>query len=75
MSRKNKEYGRRIRLTPEEEALILNHRRTSNVGIIGDTHEPFCHPEYRNFCYEVFNRFGCTETSAITQLCLIMSLN
>lgn len=27
------------------------------VGIIGDTHEPFCHKDYRNFCYEVFNTF------------------
>ena len=56
-----KTYGRRIRLTPEEEDLIISHRTTTNVGIIGDTHEPFCHPEYRNFCYEVFNRFGCKE--------------
>jgi len=69
MSRKNKEYGRRIRLTPEEEALILNHRRTTNVGIIGDTHEPFCHPDYRNFCYDVFNRFGCTEIVHIGDEC------
>jgi predicted phosphodiesterase len=28
------------------------------VGIIGDTHEPFCHPQYRDFCYKTFNRFG-----------------
>jgi predicted phosphodiesterase len=27
------------------------------VGIIGDTHEPFCHPQYRDFCYETFNKF------------------
>lgn len=27
------------------------------VGIIGDQHEPFCHKDYRNFCYEVFNRY------------------
>lgn len=27
------------------------------VGIIGDTHEPFCHPQYRDFCYKTFNKF------------------
>ncbi len=27
------------------------------VGIIGDTHEPFCHPDYRNFCYKTFNAY------------------
>jgi predicted phosphodiesterase len=27
------------------------------VGIIGDTHEPFCHPQYREFCYKTFNQF------------------
>jgi predicted phosphodiesterase len=26
-------------------------------GIIGDTHEPFCHPQYRDFCYKTFNKF------------------
>ena len=47
-------YGKRLRLTPQEVEMVENHRNTSNVGIIGDTHEPFCHPHYRNFCYEVF---------------------
>jgi predicted phosphodiesterase len=32
-----------------------------NIGIIGDTHFPFCHPKYLDFCYEVFNKFQCTE--------------
>ncbi len=32
-----------------------------NVLIIGDTHEPFCHPLYRNFCLEVANKFQCSE--------------
>lgn len=27
------------------------------VGIIADTHEPFTHKEYRNFCYETFNKY------------------
>ena len=32
-----------------------------NVLVIGDTHEPFCHPLYKNFCYEVANKFQCAE--------------
>ena len=35
--------------------------KTKNVGVIGDTHFPFCHPKYLDFCYEVFNKFQCTE--------------
>ena len=35
--------------------------RTKNVLVIGDTHEPFCHPQYMNFCYEVANKFKCEE--------------
>lgn len=31
--------------------------RKTVVGIIGDTHEPFCHKEYINFCYSVFNKY------------------
>ena len=49
----------RPRLSSEEYELIQNHRSKNNVGIIGDTHEPYCHPDYMNFCYEVFNRFSC----------------
>ena len=36
-------------------------RGGNNVGIIGDTHIPFEHPDYLNFCYEVFNKFQCKE--------------
>ena len=49
----------RPRLSQVEMDLISNHRMSNNVGIIGDTHEPFCHKNYRNFCYEVFDRFAC----------------
>src|SRR5690348_6871152 len=28
------------------------------VGIIGDTHIPFCHPQYKDFCYKVFEKHG-----------------
>jgi predicted phosphodiesterase len=31
------------------------------VGIIGDTHEPFTHPDYRNFCYKTFEQFKVTK--------------
>jgi predicted phosphodiesterase len=37
---------------------LIDELKTENVvGIIGDTHEPFCHKDYRDFCYETFNRF------------------
>lgn len=32
-----------------------------NVLVIGDTHEPFCHPDYLEFCKETARRYGCTE--------------
>ena len=51
----------RPRLSQDEMDLISNHRMSKNVGIIGDTHEPFCHPEYRDWCYETFSRFGVGE--------------
>jgi predicted phosphodiesterase len=28
------------------------------IGIVGDIHEPFCHPMYRQFCYDVFDSWG-----------------
>ena len=31
------------------------------VGIIGDTHEPFTHSQYRDFCYETFNKYKVTD--------------
>lgn len=48
----------RARLSPKEYALISEHRNGKNVGIIGDTHEPFCRKGYREFCYEIFNKFA-----------------
>lgn len=51
----------RPRLSEEENRLISDFRNAKNVGIIGDTHEPFCIKGYREFTYEVFNRFGCSE--------------
>ena len=49
----------RARLSPKEYALISDYRNGNNIGVIGDTHFPFVHPEYLDFCYEVFDRFGC----------------
>jgi|21_taG_2_1085346.scaffolds.fasta_scaffold03869_2 predicted phosphodiesterase len=51
----------RPRLTQKEYEIIQQHRTNNGVGIIGDTHEPFCHPDYRDFCYEVFDRFGVSD--------------
>jgi predicted phosphodiesterase len=51
----------RPRLSEKENRLISDFRNAKNVGIIGDTHEPFCIKGYREFTYEVFNRFGCSE--------------
>lgn len=48
----------RIRLTQAEHDLIVSNRNGNNIGIIGDTHEPFTHPQYRDFCYETFNKYG-----------------
>ena len=64
-----KQYGKRLRLTPKEVELVENHRLSKNVGIIGDTHEPFCHPNYRDFCYEVFDRFAVGEIIHIGDEC------
>ena len=51
----------RPRLSKKEYEILKSHRNNNNVGIIGDTHEPFCHKHYRDFCYEVFSRFGVSE--------------
>ena len=52
----------RPRLSKQEYDYIQSTRNNKGgVGIIGDTHEPFCHPRYRDFCYEVFDRFGVSE--------------
>lgn len=57
----------RPRLTKQENGLINELRNSKNLGIIGDTHCPFNlqetneHLSYLQFCYETFNRFGCSE--------------
>tara|TARA_R110000796_G_scaffold231287_1_gene349149 strand:+ start:1607 stop:2389 length:783 start_codon:yes stop_codon:yes gene_type:complete len=51
----------RPRLSDHENRLISEFRNGKNVGIIGDTHLPYCIPEYRDFCYETFLRFGVSD--------------
>ena len=57
----------RPRLSEYENQLVDEFRTGKNIGIIGDTHCPFNlketkeHYSYLQFCYETFNRFGCTE--------------
>lgn len=58
----------RPRLTPEEYSAIKSFRGKRNVGVIGDTHFPFTHTAYLNFCYETFNRFGVTDIVHIGDL-------
>ena len=65
----------RPRLNLTENELIKQFRNKSGIGIIGDTHEPYCiretdeHLGYRDFCYEVFNRFGVSEILHIGDEC------
>ena len=65
----------RPRLSNEENRLISEFRNGKNVGIIGDTHLPYCiketkeHQSYLQFCYETFNRFGCSEIVHIGDEC------
>jgi len=37
----------------------------SNVGVIGDPHEPVSHPGYLKFCQDVFKRHKCKKTVCI----------
>jgi predicted phosphodiesterase len=30
-----------------------------NIGVIGDTHEPFCLPGYLDFCHDTFKKYKC----------------
>lgn len=35
--------------------------KTGNIGVIGDTHIPFQHPSYLEFCKEVFREFKVSD--------------
>lgn len=51
----------RPRLSRGLNNLVQEFKNSNIVGVIGDTHEPFCHPDYRNFCYDVFDRFQANQ--------------
>jgi predicted phosphodiesterase len=65
----------RPRLTEDENKLLSNFRNGKNVGVIGDTHLPYCiketkdHVSYLQFCEDTFNRFGCSEIVHIGDEC------
>ena len=44
----------RFRLKPHEIDVLMKMRseQVNNVLVIGDLHEPFCLPEYLDFCKE-----------------------
>lgn len=54
---KDKQY--RPRLSKKEWEILQHHRSKSNVLVIGDTHAPFTHTEYINFCEETANKMAC----------------
>ena len=47
----------RPRLNDGEYDLVKSFRTSNVVGIIGDRHAPFTHPDYFKFVYETFNKF------------------
>ena len=53
----------RFRLKPHEiDALIkMRSEQVNNVLVCGDLHEPFCLPEYTNFCKEQYDKYNCNE--------------
>ena len=59
-----KEYGRRIRLSPEEESLILSNRDVSQkrILVIGDLHAPFIKKGYLEHCVGVAEKYNTNHT-------------
>lgn len=51
----------RPRLSEHEYRVISELRGVHTVGVISDTHEPFCLAGYREFCYDIFNMFRVDE--------------
>jgi len=51
----------RPRISTSEYNLIKTRRKQTIVGVIGDTHEPFSHPGYLDFCRETFELYGATK--------------
>ena len=58
-----KEYGRRLRLTPAEEALVISSRKYERrVLVIGDLHTPFTKVGYLEHCVEVARKYNTNHT-------------
>lgn len=51
----------RPRLTEKEYNLVLESRNSFTVGVIADTHAPFEHPKYFDFCRSVFDQWNIDE--------------
>jgi len=52
-------YMRLVNAQARKAARRLNMKRTSNtVGVIGDTHFPFTHPRYLDFCRDTFAEYN-----------------
>ena len=53
----------RFRLKPHEIDVLMKMRseQVNNVLVIGDLHEPFCLPEYLDFCKEQYDKYNCNE--------------
>ena len=49
---------RRPRLKEKELDWLKDFRNQRNIGVIADTHAPFTHPAYLDFCSEVFERYN-----------------
>jgi predicted phosphodiesterase len=43
-------------------------KNRNSILVIGDTHEPFCRPDYLNFCVEIFDRCKCKTVVHIGDL-------
>jgi len=60
-----KEYGKRIRLTPEEVTLIESRRRNDvekRILVIGDLHAPFIKDGYLEHCVEMREKYNTNHT-------------
>jgi len=62
--KRRKANEERLWLLPEEER--KKHPRV--VGVIGDTQEPFAHPNYIKFCIDTFIKWGVTDIVQIGDL-------
>jgi hypothetical protein len=60
-----KEYGKRLRLSPEEVELIEQRRSESNerrILVIGDLHAPFIKEGYLEHCVDIAEKYNTNHT-------------